>query len=252
MREAIAGDRNGMKNVVAERLGNAELAATQPVMVERDDAERASNKAERVHVRFVGAAPAVEGNAELVGPARGGEEFRLVDGKRIVELLDRRDRRFADSDDADLIGFDERDRHAGDAEPPERGRGHPSRRAAPDDDDPALIELTHVDLSWRGNPAAPKRRRDRSRSEAPLWRRRWRRRRRRRCRARRGRQDHRSVRAGLRRRRSRRWRWRRCWRRRWRWRSGTSTELVRSAQHPAAAILLVIDDLKILARVSRH
>src|SRR5207244_9031670 len=76
--------------------------------------------------------------AQLVGSAGGGEELGLVDAERLVEQGDRRDGRFADPDDANLIGFDQCDRHSGEAETPQRGRGHPPRRAASDNDDPAL------------------------------------------------------------------------------------------------------------------
>src|SRR5438045_5871932 len=107
-------------------------------MVERHDAERAPDESEGVDVSLVGLAPAVEGDAELVRAARRGEELRLVDAERLVEQGDRGDGRLADADDADLVGFDQGHRHSGKAEASQRGRGHPPRRAATDNDDPAL------------------------------------------------------------------------------------------------------------------
>src|SRR5438045_5989562 len=107
-------------------------------MVERHDAERAPDESEGVDVSLVGLAPAVEGDAELVRAARRGEELGLVDAARLVEQGARGDGRLADADDADLVGFDQRDRHSREAEPPQRGRGHPPRRAASDNDDPSL------------------------------------------------------------------------------------------------------------------
>src|SRR5206468_2971145 len=107
MREAVARDCNRMEHVMAERLGHAELATAQPVMVEWDDAECAADEAERVHVAFVRLSPTFESNAQLVRAAGGRNELRLVDAQRVIELLDRGDRRFANANDPDLVGFDE-------------------------------------------------------------------------------------------------------------------------------------------------
>src|SRR5207249_1815384 len=77
VREAVAGNRNRMEDIMAERLGDAELATAQPVMVEGDNAEGAADQAEGVDIGFVGLAPAVERDAELIGAAGRGEEFGL-------------------------------------------------------------------------------------------------------------------------------------------------------------------------------
>ena len=146
MGKAVSSDGDGVKDVVAELLGDPELAAPQPIMVERYDTERASHEPESMDVGFVRRPPAVECNAELVRAAGRRKELGFVDAERLIELVDRRDRRLADPDYPDLVGLDQRHRHAGKAEAAQCGRGHPSRRAAADDDDPALRCVTHQSI----------------------------------------------------------------------------------------------------------
>ena len=54
-------------------------------------------------------APVDELDAELERALAGGEEFVLVDPDHVVERMQRRDRRFADADGADLVRFDQDD-----------------------------------------------------------------------------------------------------------------------------------------------
>ena len=67
-------------------------------MVERNDAERGADEAERVDITFVGLAPSLERNAELVGAPGRGEELGFVEPECCIELADARNGRFADSD----------------------------------------------------------------------------------------------------------------------------------------------------------
>src|SRR5512142_509567 len=94
------------------------------------DAERVADEAEGVDIGFVRLAPAVKCDPELVRAPGRGQEFGLVDPQRLVEHGNRGDCRLTDADNPDLIGFDERDREARNAEPRQRGSGHPPRRAA--------------------------------------------------------------------------------------------------------------------------
>src|SRR5947199_8874215 len=101
-----------MENIMPEGLGNSELPPAEPVMMERDDSECAPDQSERVDIGLVRLAPPIKGDAKLVSAAGCRQELGFIEPKRLVEQSDRRDRRFADADDADLVRFDEGHRHS--------------------------------------------------------------------------------------------------------------------------------------------
>src|SRR5690242_6281107 len=66
-------------------------------------------------------------NAELEGSLGAPDIFVFVEAEHAIERCHLRDRRLADTDDPDLVGFDERHRRIiGAEEPAERGCRHPS------------------------------------------------------------------------------------------------------------------------------
>ena len=83
-----------------------------------------------MHVRMAFLVPVDELDAELESAVRVLQELVFVDAQHAIELRDRRDRRLADTDDADLGGFDERDGQSWAEHARKRRSGHPSCRAA--------------------------------------------------------------------------------------------------------------------------
>ena len=85
------------------------------------------------------------------------DEMRLVDAEELQRRADRRKRALAHPDDADLGRFEQRDLDPPLEEAREIGRGQPTRRTSPDNDDPPL--LRHIRLAssgwraWIGGPS---------------------------------------------------------------------------------------------------
>src|SRR5262249_14100176 len=98
--------------------------------------------AEGVDIGVAEPRPVPELDAELERRLRLADELVLVETEEAVKKLHRRDRGLADADCADLGRFYETDAfERAVAHARERGRGHPSRGAAADDDDRAYRAL---------------------------------------------------------------------------------------------------------------
>src|SRR5437588_12763277 len=137
MREPLLQPGDDPDRISAERRLIAQRFAFEPEMVELDAFHIEAVEAERVDVAMTDVRPVDELNAELVGGIGRADEIALVDVHQFVEQHDLWDRRFADADGADLLGFDQLDLEVGDFahDLGERGSGHPSGRAAADDHD---------------------------------------------------------------------------------------------------------------------
>src|SRR5690348_14556283 len=85
--------------------------------------------------------PVDELDAEFVRAPGATNELELVEPQDLVEFLDGRDRRFADSDDADLLGLDECDPAGRTQRVGQRGGRHPSGRTASGDDDAGQLAV---------------------------------------------------------------------------------------------------------------
>ena len=127
--------RQPVEAVVPERTRRTLRLVAQPIVMKRDVGEVATDGPEGMHVRMPLLVPVDELDAELERALRLPQEIVFVDLHQLVELLDRRDRRLADTDDADLGGLDQRDRQSRAEHARQRGRRHPAGGSASGDDD---------------------------------------------------------------------------------------------------------------------
>jgi len=114
-------------------------SAAQPILVLRRQIELHAMRAEGMEVALAEPGPVDEFDPELEGALGALEELGLVQAQGLVEDPDRRNRRLADTDGADLIGFDQRDTTALRQRAGQGRRGHPAGRTTTDDDDVAQM-----------------------------------------------------------------------------------------------------------------
>ena len=126
------GDRR--QRVIVDRADAVAVAQLQPELVEIQPFDILSMRAERVEIPVAAIAPADELDPQFHRTAGRAQEIRLVDAQPGVEATDRRNRRLANADRADRIGFDQRDGALAIVEETGGGgRRHPAGGAAADD-----------------------------------------------------------------------------------------------------------------------
>ena len=133
--ELGASRGRGVDGVVAEACDQAGMHTAQPEMMERQSIQVGPELAETVGVAVADRAPVHELDAELERAARGAQELVFVDAQNAIEGDDVRDRRLADTDDADLVGFHQPNRTRAPEVVGKRGGRHPTRSATAHDDD---------------------------------------------------------------------------------------------------------------------
>src|SRR3546814_6620234 len=106
-REAVRARRRFVQRIVAEPPRNAFAPAPQPILRKLEHTEAAPDLPEGVHIDVADPAPVAELDTELERAPRFPNELILVDADQRVEQADRRDRRLADADRADLLAFDQ-------------------------------------------------------------------------------------------------------------------------------------------------
>ena len=142
--EAVRARRDNIVNVMLKWLGEPCGPPAQPVMMERQQPQRTANQPEAVHIGTVRPAPAFKGDAQFESAAGCGQEFSLINAKCIVEIADCRNGCFTNPDRTDFIGFNQRDRRSGMAEPGKCGCCHPACGAAADHDNLSLRVHSHT------------------------------------------------------------------------------------------------------------
>src|SRR5438067_2172262 len=119
----------------ADRSRIAELAQLEPVMVRLHTLDQRAVVPETVEEDVAEVRPVAELDPQFVGAVGRLQEFAFIDSEEPIQLLKNGHRRLADADDADLLGFDERDLYPLAREDAcERARGHPTSGAAADDE----------------------------------------------------------------------------------------------------------------------
>jgi hypothetical protein len=126
--------------------GLAFLHLAQPEMVEGQTVQVGTEFAEAVHVTVADGAPVDELDAQLERALGGAHELCFVDTEDGIEGGQMRNAGLADSDNADVVGFDQPDAVVA-LEDARHGRGgHPARGAAADDHDIPDVLVLHLRL----------------------------------------------------------------------------------------------------------
>lgn len=131
-REASQACGDGRKAIVLNGGRVAALRLSQPVLVELHPLHIHPDLAERMHVAIALSAPIDEFDAELERALGRLDEARFVDAEHGVEGDKGRNGGFPDADRSDLLGLDQTNTYPG-RQTRHCGCGHPSRRAAADD-----------------------------------------------------------------------------------------------------------------------
>ncbi len=132
--ELVLQRRGGVDRVIGEVPRPAALVGAQPVVVAAQPFPVLADDAEAVDVAVALLPPVDELDAQLEGRLGPLHELGFVEREQLVELLDRRDRRLADADGADRFAFDQLDFVEALEQLAEQRGGHPTRRAAADDE----------------------------------------------------------------------------------------------------------------------
>src|SRR6185312_14742435 len=85
------------------------LASSEPQLVRMEPQHITADLSEAVDVGFAERTPVEKLNPELEGRLALADHLELVDTSERQEIADMRNRRLADADSADFIGFDEAD-----------------------------------------------------------------------------------------------------------------------------------------------
>jgi hypothetical protein len=104
--------------------------ALEPVLMERRQADVMADHAEAVNIGVAQLGPVAKLDAELERALRACDEVGFVQPEQVVEQLDVRDGRLADTDDADLFGLDQPHGDLLVQYADQRGGSHPAGRSA--------------------------------------------------------------------------------------------------------------------------